>query len=310
MNAKVLERQVKKIIKKYEEEIQYIPDYYLAVNLNHFSPTQINKPNDVWFHDYIFRDQEWRRSAKTPNPSMTAGNAAQDGVNEYVFENKNTREAQAFGIRKYKKNKFLYSDETLEHYEKNLEVMGACINNGIRALDEVGIKKEKKVSAELYCEYFFPGIEIPTIGRTDLMATSKYLIELKTKWFSKKLAKGYIPKQPDYRYLCQVAFYWKATGLEPILIYHTGMPSKDRSTKEIKNEFTIFSKDNCELMTPEAFDDYLEDCRRTLMARQKLLQLSSDPKEIAKYIQPDFDHFMWRDLNEEQMKEAKALWER
>jgi hypothetical protein len=310
MNAKVLERQVKKIIKKYEEEIQYIPDYYLAVNLNHFSPTQINKPNDVWFHDYIFRDQEWRRSAKTPNPSMTAGNAAQDGVNEYVFENKNSREAQAFGIRKYKKNKFLYSDEVLEHYKKNLEIMGACIDNGIRALDEVGIKKEKKVSAELYCEYFFPGIEIPTIGRTDLMATSKYLIELKTKWFSKKLAKGYIPKQPDYRYLCQVAFYWKATGLEPILIYHTGMPSKDRSTKEIKNEFTIFSKDNCELMTPEAFDDYLEDCRRTLMARQKLLQLSSDPKEIAKYIQPDFDHFMWRDLNEEQMKEAKALWER
>ena len=47
MNAKVLERQAKKIIKKYEEEIQYIPDYYLAVNLNHFSPTQINKPNDV-----------------------------------------------------------------------------------------------------------------------------------------------------------------------------------------------------------------------------------------------------------------------
>ena len=299
------------------EDIQYIPDYYLAVNLNHFSPTQINKPNDVWFHDYIFRDQDWRRSAKIPNPSMTAGNAAQDGVNEYVFENKNTREAQAFGIRKYKKNKIFYNCDgigrnkydVLGNYKKNLKAMGACINNGIRALEEVGIKKEKKVSAELYCEYFFPGIKIPTIGRTDLMATSKYLIELKTKWHTKQLNKGYIPSQPDYRYLCQVAFYWKATGLEPVLIYHTGMPAKDRSTKEIKNEFTIFSKDNCELMTPEAFDDYLEDCRRTLESRQKLLQLSSDPKEIAKYIQPDFDHFMWRDLNEEQLKEAKALWE-
>ena len=88
------------------------------------------------------------------------------------------------------------------------------------------------------------------------------------------------------------------------------MPAKDRYTKEIKNEFTIFSKDNCELMTPEAFDEYLEDCRKTLESRQNLLKLSSDPKEIAKYIQPDFEHFMWRDLNEEQMKEAKALWER
>ena len=94
-----------KIVKKYKQNnppIEFIPQYYLNVKQNHFSPSQINMPNDVWLHNYIFRDQEWRRTAKIPNPNMVAGNAAQDGINQYVFNNKNVREAQAYAIRQYK----------------------------------------------------------------------------------------------------------------------------------------------------------------------------------------------------------------
>lgn len=296
-----------------------VPDYYLAVGHNHFSPSQTNLPNDVWLHNYIFRDQEWRRTAKIPNPNMVAGNATQgfynkktkesSGLSSYVFTDSSKEYAIQSGIKSYKKNKALYAGEELDRFNKNLEVMGACINNGIRALDEIDIKKEKDLTTELYCEYFFPGIEVTTIGRTDLMATSKFLVELKTKWHTKKLQKGSIPKEePDFNYLCQVAFYWKATGLEPILIYHTGMPVKDKKTKEIKNEYKIFSKENCEQLTPAAMEEYLEHCRAVLTVRQNLLKISSDPKVLAQHVQPDFNSFYWNDLNEEQLKEAKALW--
>ena len=301
-----------KIVKKYKQNnppIEFIPQYYLNVKQNHFSPSQINMPNDVWLHNYIFRDQEWRRTAKIPNPNMVAGNAAQDGINQYVFNNKNVREAQAYAIRQYKKNKVLYTGDVLERFNKNMEVMAACVANGIAALDTINITEEKNLTTEVYCEYFFPGIEVVTIGRTDLMASSKYLVELKTKWHTKKLQKGNIPKEePDFNYLCQVAFYWKATGLEPILIYHTGMPVKDKKTKEIKNEYKIFSKENCKQLTPAAMEEYLEHCRVVLTVRQNLLKISSDPKVLAQHVQPDFNSFYWDDLNEEQLKEAKALW--
>ncbi len=80
---------------------------------------------------------------------MTAGNAAQDGVNEYVFENKNSREAQAFGIRQYKKNKILYQDDQILHFETILDAMAKCVQNGIAALNEIKLKKEKEISTEL-----------------------------------------------------------------------------------------------------------------------------------------------------------------
>ena len=147
-----------KIVKKYKQNnppIEFIPQYYLNVKQNHFSPSQINMPNDVWLHNYIFRDQEWRRTAKIPNPNMVAGNAAQDGINQYVFNNKNVREAQAYAIRQYKKNKVLYTGDVLERFNKNMEVMAACVANGIAALDTINITEEKNLTTEVYCEYFF-----------------------------------------------------------------------------------------------------------------------------------------------------------
>ena len=74
--------------------IDFVPQYYLDIDLNHFSPSQLNLPNDVWLHNYVYKDQEWRRNGKIPNPNMTAGNAAQDGLNRYIFEGYTSEEAQ------------------------------------------------------------------------------------------------------------------------------------------------------------------------------------------------------------------------
>ena len=161
--------------------IDFVPQYYLDIDLNHFSPSQLNLPNDVWLHNYVYKDQEWRRNGKIPNPNMTAGNAAQDGLNRFIFDNYTSEEAQKDAVTQYAKNKILYQDDQLLHFETNLDAMQMCVANGIAALNELKLKKQKDISSELYCEYQLPGIDITTIGRTDVL-TSNYLIELKTKW--------------------------------------------------------------------------------------------------------------------------------
>jgi len=287
--------------------IDFVPQYYLDIDLNHFSPSQLNLPNDVWLHNYVYKDQEWRRNGKIPNPNMTAGNAAQDGLNRFIFDNYTSEEAQKDAVTQYAKNKILYQDDQLLHFETNLDAMQMCVANGIAALNELKLKKQKDISSELYCEYQLPGIDITTIGRTDVL-TSNYLIELKTKWKRKGAVRkdgtrGFnkvaIPKKPDFNYLGQVAFYWKATGKEPHLIYHTG---------NFEGDYAIFNKDNCEQMTPEYFEHSLEHYRQVQTVRQNLLQISTDPKVLAQYIQPDFSSFYWNDIRGTELEEARNLW--
>ena len=149
--------------------INFVPQYYLDIGLDHGSPSQNNLPDDVWLFNYVFKDQEWRRNGKIPNPNMVGGNVAQDGVNRWLFDKYTSEESQADAVKNYSTNKILYKDKQLELFEKNLEVMSLCVGNGIKALQEIGLNNYNPddCTTELYCEYQFPGIGITTIGRTD-----------------------------------------------------------------------------------------------------------------------------------------------
>ena len=45
------------------------------------------------------------------------------------------------------------------------------------------------------------------------------------------------------------------------------------------------------------------------MVRQNILQQSNNIKDLAKFIQPDFSSFYWRDFNSEEMQEVNKLWQ-
>ena len=181
-----------------------------------------------------------------------------------------------------------------------------CVENGLDALTEIEFFTQPGTTEE-YCQYQIPGIEVKTEGKTDLL-TKDYVVELKTKWKKRGVVKKdgtrswnkvAIPKTPDFNYLCQCAFYWKATKKPIYLIYHTGFE---------KGSYTIFHKDNCEKMRPEYLELCLEHYQMVQSVRQNLLEISSSPRELAKYIQPDFSSFYWRDLSDEEMEEARSLW--
>ena len=325
--------EVKKDFIQELEDIKFVPDYYLNFGFDHFSPSQDNKPLDNWFFEYAVKDQEWRRKKKIPNPNMIAGNAVQGdkerlittqdgneimidawGLGGWIFHDFSKAKAIESALAYMDERKLLYEGKDLLHFFEIKERIPQCINNALKAFDIIKLKKEKNITTEKYCTYQHEDIEIVTIGRTDI-ASDHNVFEFKTKWFSKgpelkdkktKKPNGKIgfrsraiPKEPDFSHLVQVAFYWKALGLEPTIIYFTGNKEDD---------FRIFNGDNCDLLNQKSLEKYIQYSRGVQLRRQNLLKISSDPKEIAQYIQPDFSSFYWNDLTEEQMEEVHELW--
>jgi hypothetical protein len=308
-----------------DELLTTVPDYFLNVGLNHFSPSQDTKPLDYWYATYVMKDQEFRRKIK-PNPNMNGGNAVQGdkqreittqdgevitipgfGVGGYLFEHFTKQQAIESAIEYMQDYQKLYTDRDLEHFHEVIKRIPVSVTNLIKAFDSEKIFDQGDMTTETYVEYQHDDIEIVTIGRTDL-ATPKYIYEVKTKWFKKGKVKkdgtqGFtsasIPKQPDFAHLMQVAFYWKATGLDTKIIYATGNKEDD---------WIIYDKDNCEAMEHHKLEEYIDYARRTQLVRQNLLKLSDNPGDIAKYIQPDFSSFYYNNLNKEQMKEITDLW--
>jgi hypothetical protein len=292
-------------------EIPFIPDYYSDVNLSHSSPSQVNMPNDVWLHNYIYKDAAWRNNLIV-SPVAKAGNAVEDGLNFYIRKGQDLPAAIKHAIKYLKELSFLYSDNSNWKiiFDKCLDDIPQCVTNAVTALKQTNFFiDELDSTTQDYCYHTLPGIEIMTEGRTDLL-TKKYVVELKTKWrklTGKNLkdgspgwARNSIPKSaPTNEHLRQCAFYAKATNREVICIYAAGFDDES---------YKVFTKTNCKKLTPLYLDLYVEQIRVIQQVRQNLLQISNNPKVLAKYIPPDFSHYRWNNLTEDELEEASELW--
>lgn len=317
-----------------------VPQYYLNAGLDHFSSSQDNKAIDVWWWLYVLKDQEYRRRKK-PNPNMIGGNAVQgDRERSYVNQDDQTITIEPFGVGAYifhgyteKKaidsalqylddRQHLYDGAELDHFFIVKERTPLCIQHLIQALKQIKLPDVNKITTETYCEYQHPDIEITTIGRTDLIFTEwKRVLEIKTKWFAPdkkgekdkhgkiKVKNRYLPSTPEFSHVLQTAFYWKATGLEPYIIYASGKPL----TKKDEVGFKIFTAQNCQDLQPENLNRMLAFQRRTQLQRQNILKLQSDLglnlEQCTKYVPSDFSNFMWRDYSSEELREIEKLWE-
>tara|TARA_R100001082_G_scaffold108681_1_gene84335 strand:- start:2272 stop:3210 length:939 start_codon:yes stop_codon:yes gene_type:complete len=308
-------------------EIEFVPDYYSKWDIDHFSPSQDAKPLDNWFYEYCVNTQAWRRNKK-PNPNMKAGNSVQGDTNRtittqdgtevtlepfglggWVFNNFTEKQAIDSAVQHFKEQCILHDwqDKDKVHADEVLERIPLCIKNSIKAFLEFGIKKLKNLTTEKYVSYKHDNIDITTIGRMDI-GSDTHVIEFKTRWFqsvvSKKTNKiGFrsasIPATPMYSHNQQVAFYNKATDLIPVIIYASGNKEDD---------YAIFTPENCDALTNIGLSKFITHSRSIQLARQNLLKVSDDPEVIAAHIQPDFDHYMWRDYKPEDLEEVKSLW--
>ena len=149
------------------------------------------------------------------------------------------------------------------------------------------------------------GIDLAMGGYVDI-TTKKSIIEIKTQWstasglFNKdgslRLRKPSKLETPQKSHLRQVATYSNAAQKPPILIVANAF------------EYTIFDELNTEFMRRKELKHAFETMRLSARARQNLLKISNDPRVFALYAPLNLLHFVWKDFDEEVLKEIMDIW--
>jgi hypothetical protein len=148
-------------------------------------------------------------------------------------------------------------------------------------------------------------IDVAMGGFVDVTAKDS-IIEIKTQWstatglFNKdgslRLRKPSKTDTPQKSHLRQVATYSNAAEKPPILIVANAF------------EYTVFDEMNTEFMRKKELKDAFETMRLSARARQNLLKISDDPKVLANFVPLNLMHFVWKDLEEEVLKEIMDIW--
>jgi hypothetical protein len=307
----------------YMEGIKVTPEWMLIYGLDHFSTSQLTSPLDVWLYKYLLLNQQERRALPIGSKAH-AGNGSAKALQLilaeaikgcsfmmcgdpdkkiHIIPPKSRQEALAAGLKVL--HRYLpWNEKQREQRFADEETLPDVVTQGMLALEPILKKgKEKKIYCEEYISLQLEGVLVPIIGRLDFRR-DKYFIELKTKWrvrgkikkdgtrsWSKKKA----PTSPDPKHVQQVAIYWKATGYKPYLVY-VG-----------ETDFQVFSEENCDMLKPKFLEEMLQEIRAAAMARQKILQNSSSPKEAAGFVAPGWESFYW-DIPQEWLSRARELW--
>jgi hypothetical protein len=107
-----------------------IPDYFEKIGF-HFSPYQTNLPNDVWMHNYIFRDADWR-SQRILHPRVEGGKAVEVGLVHYATNEQDEAAAIQVALKQFRKAKIHYSSGTWkDSYERMIDEIPLVVLQGI-----------------------------------------------------------------------------------------------------------------------------------------------------------------------------------
>ena len=181
--TKVSEDPLKDIQKK-----KLLPLFAQKCGINHFSPSQFQKPDAAWLIEYVHFDQPTRRLVLKPNAAMAAGictgNVLQNVLADEIWKLNSARKLAPVKWTKLKKEESLQEEiEKYKNYEptddkdrtkhqKYLEEIPQLVSNGFKALEEIGLASpiicEKQISltsdnAPTFCS----PCSLVTVGRTD-----------------------------------------------------------------------------------------------------------------------------------------------
>lgn len=217
------------------------------------------------------------------------------------------KKAPLYRTVKEKINKLVFfnkdQEEKKQYYAKICKPMIQNLWNG---LCEIPNFKETSYEEEIEAYHGLEGIGIPTHGFIDLYG--EYIIETKTLWPRRGKVKldgnrswsSKSPPTPDkisIDHLSQVALYHAAKNKPVYLVY-----ASDKTWK-------TYHKDNCPALEPENLKKVLKQLTHKAKVMENLLSISTDPKELVKYIIPQFDHYKWQNESDNtQLEEAKKFW--
>jgi hypothetical protein len=221
-----------------------------------------------------------------------------------------------------------------EHYQ---ETIPQTCQQGFIAFDKIGVQNSNKVVAEDSINHTDNRLSLPIVGRTDLhfkdfnassqgVAASSgdhgsdapflSVLELKTSWQrpgrvrkdgTRSFSSAKLPSTPNILHLQQLAFYCcalrKQMPVSPYLIYLT------------EGDFIIFNEKNCADLEPVNLKNYYEQLVQNCIRKERLLARYVDLdepdmilSEIAKDVEPMFDHPFYWNIGAKHYARAKEIW--
>ena len=206
------------------------------------------------------------------------------------------------------------------------------------AFEKIGILNSEKVVAEDSINHIDHRLSLPVVGRTDVhftdfnvsersdAASSQSFIssdapflsvcELKTSWQrpgkvkkdgTRSFASAKLPSTPLVNHLQQLAFYCfslrKLNRISPYLIYLTA------------DDHMVFTEKNCADLEIQNLNNYYEQLIRNCIRKERLLARYIDLEEpdmilaeIAKDVEPGFDHQFYWNIGSKHLARAKKIW--
>jgi len=270
-------------------------------------------------HDIWSFNPNQRKLAPHKNTKLSKEEAiakAMDKFKEYVPVNEKDREKK-------------------EHF---LETIPQTIQQGFLAFEKIGILNSEKVVAEDSINHIDHRLSLPVVGRTDVhftdfnvsersdAASSQSFIssdapflsvcELKTSWQrpgkvkkdgTRSFASAKLPSTPLVNHLQQLAFYCfslrKLNRIYPYLIYLTA------------DDHMVFTEKNCADLEIQNLNNYYEQLIKNCIRKERLLARYIDLEEpdmilaeIAKDVEPGFDHQFYWNIGSKHLARAKKIW--
>ena len=229
------------------------------------------------------------------------------------------------------------NDKDREKKEHFLETIPQTIRQGFIAFEKLNILRSEKIVAEDSINHIDNRLSLPIVGRTDVHFTDfnassqgvaassgdhgsdapfLSVCELKTSWQrigkvkkdgTRSFASAKIPSTPLVNHLQQLAFYCfslrKQMKVSPYLIYLTA------------NDHMVFTEKNCADLEIQNLNNYYEQLVRNCIRKERLLSRYIDLEEpdmildeIAKDVEPGFDHQFYWNIGAKHLARAKKIW--
>ena len=252
--------------------------------VEHFSPSQLNRPLANWMFEYVYLTKSQRRDI-TVGENAAYGTAVHGAIQSVLCAGVDIEEATEHALMEFD---FHPANESEDKRVKYRDLIPAAVDLAVQELSGWA-----KSEAELRIEWHPEELAVPIIGFVDMAQGFKgRFLEMKTKAprlgavkkdGTRSWTKAATPKEPEWTHIQQAAVYYKATGLLPNIGYIS-----DHSV-------VVFSPDNCEKLQLDAIEYAANDMKAKAVRRQNLLSISTDPKVLASFLEPEFEHpFYWK----------------
>ena len=311
-----------KVLAEYfaaKKKKELLPLWSQKYNIDHFSPSQLNQKDGVWSFKYLYCDEKDRREFDI-NSKMQAGNAVgKAGIllhgdvewvgDKHVVHKPYPKIDDTILQKVYEQAETYYmeykpiDDLDRQQFQNNRENLTETIKTFFAAFNEIGFKKQ--IHCERTIAVKLKNCLLPVIGRIDFEDDNNFL-ELKTKWGRKapkpkkdgttSFYNVKINDNPDPFHLLQVAIYWLASKKKPHLLYVT------------KDQYKIFTPDNCEQLQPDNLNLYVKQAQMIAYRRERLMARHDGEHSYFEDLDPDFDHpYAWS-IGSQYKNKAMQLW--